>query len=68
MILITGYVLQFSGFVPNQVQTMQVQISMVFLYGLLPLCCYSIGTYLFSRFTLDEATHEKMRHEMDARR
>jgi len=68
MILITGYVLQFSGFVPNQLQTMNVQVSMVFLYGLLPLICYCIGAALFSRFTLDEATHQQMRDEMDARR
>ena len=68
MILITGYVLQFSGFVPNQLQTMNVQVSMVFLYGLLPLICYCIGAALFSRFTLDEATHQQMRDEMEARR
>ncbi|MGV0034827.1 MAG: MFS transporter, partial [Candidatus Azotimanducaceae bacterium WSBS_2022_MAG_OTU7] len=43
MIFITGYVLQFSGFVPNQDQTMTVQIAMVTLYGLLPLVCYLVG-------------------------
>ncbi|MCB1647778.1 MAG: MFS transporter, partial [Pseudomonadales bacterium] len=67
MILITGYVLQFSGFVPNQEQDMTVQVAMVFLYGMFPLICYSIGTYMFSRFTLDEKTHNKMREELDAR-
>ncbi|MEO2174373.1 MAG: MFS transporter, partial [bacterium] len=67
MIFITGYVLQFSGFIPNQEQTMTVQIALVSLYGLLPLICYSIGTYLFSRFSLDESAYEKMRAEVDGR-
>ena len=67
MIFITGYVLQFSGFVPNQEQSMTVQVALVSLYGLLPLICYSIGTYMFSRFSLDEAAYEKMRAEVDSR-
>lgn len=67
MIFITGYVLQFSGFVPNQEQTMTVQIAMVTLYGLFPLVCYSVGAWLFSRFTLDELAHSKMREELEAR-
>jgi Na+/melibiose symporter-like transporter len=67
MIFITGYVLQFSGFVPNAAQTMTVQIAMVTLYGLFPLVCYTIGTWMFSKFTLDEATYEVMRRELDAR-
>jgi GPH family glycoside/pentoside/hexuronide:cation symporter len=68
MTLITGYVLQFSGFVPNAEQTQTVQISIVFLYGMLPLICYMIGAYLFSRFTLDEAAHAEVRQELDRRR
>lgn len=67
MILITGYVLQFAGFVPNQVQSMEVQVSMVFLYGLFPFVCYTIGAFMFSKFTLDEETHSKMRQEMAER-
>ena len=61
MIFITGYVLQFSGFVPNEVQTMTVQVAMVTLYGLFPLVCYAIGALLFSRFTLDETEHARIR-------
>ena len=68
MTLITGYVLQFSGFVPNQEQTQVVQISMVFLYGMLPLICYVIGAYMFSRFSLDEEAHAEVRAELDRRR
>ena len=57
MLLMTGFVLQFSGFVPNQEQTMTVQFAMVTLYGLFPLVCYTIGAALFTRFKLDEAAH-----------
>ncbi len=67
MIFITGYVLQFAGFVPNQEQTMTVQIALVVLYGIFPLVCYTIGTIMFSRFTLDEETHGKIRAELDKR-
>ncbi|MFT7092058.1 MAG: GPH family glycoside/pentoside/hexuronide:cation symporter [Candidatus Azotimanducaceae bacterium] len=68
MTLITGYVLQFSGFVPNEEQTEVVQISIVFLYGMLPLICYFIGAYMFSKFTLDEKEHQRMRIELEKRR
>ena len=67
MIFITGYVLQFSGFVPNQEQTMTVQVAMVTLYGLLPLVCYTIGAILFSRFTLNEDEHARIRVELQKR-
>ncbi len=67
MILITGYVLQFAGFVPNEDQTQGVQIAMVSLYGLLPLVCYIIGTIMFARFSLDEKEHARIRKELDAR-
>lgn len=67
MLLLTGFVLEFSGFVPNQEQTMTAQVAMVTLYGLFPLVCYLIGAALFSRFKLDEVAHAKIRTELDAR-
>ncbi|MEQ8485939.1 MAG: MFS transporter [Pseudomonadales bacterium] len=67
MLLLTGFVLQFSGFVPNQPQTLTVQLAMVTLYGLFPLVCYLIGAALFSRFKLDEAAHAEIRDELDRR-
>ncbi|MBD3648917.1 MAG: MFS transporter [Pseudomonadales bacterium] len=68
MILITGYVLQFSGYVPNQPeQSMSVQIAMVSLYGLLPLVCYAIGAWMFTKFTLDETLHDGIRRELARR-
>ena len=46
MLLVTGFVLQFSGFIPNQPQTMEVKIALISLYGLVPLVFYSLGAYL----------------------
>ncbi len=67
MLLLTGFVLQFAGFVPNEEQTMTVKLSMVTLYGLAPLICYLIGAVLFSRFKLDEKEHAKIRKVLDER-
>jgi GPH family glycoside/pentoside/hexuronide:cation symporter len=67
MLLLTGFVLEFSGFVPNAEQTMSVKIAMVTLYGLFPLVCYLIGAALFSRFKLDESAHAEIRSALDAR-
>jgi GPH family glycoside/pentoside/hexuronide:cation symporter len=67
MMLLTGFVLQFAGFVPNQDQTMTVQVSMVTLYGIFPLVCYIIGAALFTRFKLDETEHAKIRKVLDKR-
>ena len=68
MLLLTGFVLDFAGFMPNVEQTMQVKIAMVSLYGLFPLVCYTVGAILFSRFSLDEKAYEVIRTELDARR
>lgn len=67
MLLLTGYVLEFAGFQPNQDQSMETQIAIVALYGLFPLVCYAVGAYLFSRFELDEKAYAKIRAELDAR-
>ena len=67
MLLLTGFVLEASGFVPNQPQTMTVQIAMVSLYGALPLLCYAIGVVLFSRFKLTEQEYAVIRAELDRR-
>jgi len=67
MLLMTGFVLELSGFVPNQEQTMSVKVSMVTLYGLFPLVCYIIGAVMFSRFKLDEQAHGEIRTALDAR-
>ena len=66
MLALTGFVLEWSGFVPNQPQTLTTQIWMVGLYGIFPLVCYTIGAILFSRFKLDEAAYREIRAELDA--
>lgn len=68
MLLLTGFTLQLSGFMPNQDQSMTVQVAMVALYGAFPLVCYTIGAVMFMRFKLDEAEHSRIRNVLDARR
>jgi len=68
MLFLTGMVLEVSGFVPNQTQTLTVQLSIMALYGLMPLACYAIGAGLIARFSLDERTHGEIRQALDARR
>ena len=67
MLLLTGFVLEASGFIPNQPQPMSVQVAMVTLYGALPLVCYVIGALLFSRFKLNEQEYAVIRAELDRR-
>jgi GPH family glycoside/pentoside/hexuronide:cation symporter len=67
MLLLTGFVLQASGFTPNVEQTMTVKLAMVSLYGLFPLVCYTIGAILFSRFKLDEVAYAEIRVALDAK-
>ena len=66
MLALTGFVLDFSGFVPNQQQTLATQLWIVGLYGLFPLVCYAIGAALFSRFKLDETAYAEIRKSLDA--
>ena len=66
MLALTGFVLDLSGFVPNQPQTMTTQVWMVGLYGAFPLVCYLIGAALFSRFKLDEAAYREIRAGLDS--
>ena len=66
MLLLTGFVLQFSGFVPNQEQTYEVKVAILTLYGIFPLVCYGIGAFLFRKFSLDEAAHAEIRKNLEA--
>jgi GPH family glycoside/pentoside/hexuronide:cation symporter len=68
MLLLTGFVLQVSGFVPNAPQWMTTQVAMVSLYGLFPLVCYAIGSVMMLRFKLDETEHGRIRAELYRRR
>ena len=65
---LTGFVLTFSGYLPNVEQTPTVKVTILALYGLFPMACYLIGSLLFARFTLDEAGYARIRSDLDARR
>ncbi len=63
--MITGFILSASGFVPNQEQTETAKFALLFLYAVFPFCCYISGAIIFSRFSLDEAEHMKIREKLD---
>ncbi|MBW2280801.1 MAG: MFS transporter, partial [Deltaproteobacteria bacterium] len=66
-LMLTGWVLQFSGFAPNQEQTESARFAILFLYSIFPLGCYAIGTALFLTFKLDEKEHARIRSVLDER-
>ncbi len=66
-LMLTGFVLEASGFAPTQVQSEDALFALKALYALFPLGCYLIATYLLSRFSLDEAEHARIRRELDER-
>lgn len=67
-IMLTGFVLQFSGYVPNVEQTETAQLAIKSLYALFPLSCYLIGSLLFLRFSFNESEHGAVRGELESRR
>ena len=67
MIAVVGIVLDLVGYVPQADQTDRVRFAMVFLIGGMPLIGYAIGSLLFTRFSLSEAEHDRIRRELDAR-
>ena len=68
MLLLTGFVLQFSGFIPNQPQTMEVKIALISLYGLVPLVFYSLGAYLlYKKFKFGEKEHAAIKQQIQER-
>ena len=67
-LILTGWVLQLSGFVPNVEQTEGAKLALRSLYALFPLACYGIGALLFIRFSLNREEHGRIRVALDARR
>ena len=58
---ITGFVLQYVGYVPNaEDQSEAVQTAILALIGLLPAACYAVGTLMFMRFSLNEREHQEV--------
>jgi Na+/melibiose symporter-like transporter len=65
--LITGLVLQYAGFEPNQVQSDETVGAIRAIFGLIPAACYLVGGFLFMRFTFNEAEHRAARAAIDRR-
>ena len=66
-LMLTGFILQAAGFVPNVEQSDQAKFALRALYALFPMLCYLGGALIFSRFSLNEAEHNEIRAVLDAR-
>jgi GPH family glycoside/pentoside/hexuronide:cation symporter len=67
-LMLTGFVLQFSGFVPNVEQTETAKLAILSLFALFPLVSTWCGALLLSRFALNREEHAQVRAALDARR
>ncbi len=66
--LVTGIVLQLTGFEPNIEQSEQTQFAMRALFALLPCICYVFGALLFIRFNFNEKEHAEVRQILAERK
>ncbi len=60
MALLTGFVLDLSGFEPNVDQGDGAKLAIRVLFSLVPAGCYFFGALIFARFSLDEAEHRRV--------
>ncbi len=68
MMGVVGWALEWSGFDGEaETQSELVNTTMIVLMGGFPLVCYLVGAALFSRFSLTESEHARIRIELDAR-
>ena len=68
MIGVVGWALEWSGFEASvQEQSALAKRTMIILMGGFPLVCYVAGAIAFSRFSLTESDHARIRAELDAR-
>jgi len=68
MIGLVGWALDWSGFDGEASEQSELaKTTMVVLMGGFPLLCYGIGALAFSRFSLSEREHARIRAELDAR-
>jgi len=65
-LMLTGFVLEYSGFIPNVEQTEDAKFALLALYALFPLVCYSVGALIFTRFSFDEVEYSRIRAALDA--
>jgi Na+/melibiose symporter-like transporter len=66
-LMVTGFVLSFSGFMPNVEQTEDAKFALLVLYALFPLTCYLCAALIFTRFGLDEKQYRVIREALDVR-
>jgi len=67
MLMLTGFSLQLSGFIPNQEQIFEVKFVLATLYCLFPLTCYFIGAFILTKFKLNEDECKIIRESLDKR-
>ena len=66
-LMLTGFVLQASGFQPNVEQSETSKLAIKSLFSLFPLVSALGGALLLSRFRLDREEHARLRQILDAR-
>lgn len=64
-LMLTGFVLSASGFVPNVEQNETAKLALLTLYAIFPLVCYVIGALIFSRFKMSESDYQDIRAKLD---
>jgi GPH family glycoside/pentoside/hexuronide:cation symporter len=67
-LMLTGFVLQLSGFEPNVEQTETAKLAIRSLFALFPLVSTWCGALLLSRFALNREEHAEVKAALDARR
>jgi Na+/melibiose symporter-like transporter len=66
--MLTGLILEASGFVPNAEQPESAKLALLGLYAVFPMACYFLGATVLARFGLNEEEHARVRAALDARR
>ncbi len=67
-LMLTGFVLGLSGFVPNVEQSEGAKLALLSLFAIFPLVCYLAAALVFTRFGLNEKEYQDIRQELDLRR
>jgi GPH family glycoside/pentoside/hexuronide:cation symporter len=67
-LMITGFVLQLSGFQPNVEQTETAKLAIGTLFALLPMTTFWCGALLLSRFQLSREAHTQLRAAIERRK
>ncbi|MBI1815285.1 MAG: MFS transporter [Deltaproteobacteria bacterium] len=65
-VVLTGFVLQASGFRPNAEQTETTKLALRVLMAIFPLVFYAIAAVIGSRFRLNESEHAEIRAALAA--